>query len=311
VSGFSNPIAGASGSLTIPQLQSPDYVAGVSGWRISKNGDAEFNNVETRGSFYGFEFIINDSGAFFYSGTPAAGNLAFNLASASGSDQFGNSYLKGFNLYAANNAVASLVNNTNALALEFTPPGLVHLSDPAQVFGLPVGPGAANERLQLTVTSGKENSLADAAIQLLNESADGTIVPEIIFEFGGTPLLVVTQQGLFRDSFHQATLAGSWAGSGSGANGLYYSLTAEQECEIIADIQHPTATGNSICFTLPAGYIPANATNHPAGWNDPAASNSATPPWVYVDQSGNVQVTGIEVANKPIFFHIFVPLRSL
>lgn len=34
-------------------IQSPDYVAGVSGWRINRSGDAEFNDVTMRGTLLG------------------------------------------------------------------------------------------------------------------------------------------------------------------------------------------------------------------------------------------------------------------
>jgi hypothetical protein len=113
------------------------------------------------------------------------------------------------------------------------------------------------------------------------------------------------------ETWHQATLAGTWTGSGSGVNGLFYRVIPDGSggtTEIIADIVNTTATGNSTCFTLPAGYRPNAIQNHPAGWNNPALSNSATVPWVNVNTSGVVQVTGIQVANKEIFFHVFVPL---
>ena len=45
-----NPIVGGI-TLRIPAIQSPDYVAGVSGWSIFIDGTAEFNNVTIRGTF--------------------------------------------------------------------------------------------------------------------------------------------------------------------------------------------------------------------------------------------------------------------
>lgn len=46
--GFSDPVA--AGEVLVRQsLQSENYVAGVSGWRVGRNGDAEFNNVVARG----------------------------------------------------------------------------------------------------------------------------------------------------------------------------------------------------------------------------------------------------------------------
>jgi len=45
-----NPIVGGT-ILRIPAIQSPNYVAGTSGWAIFQDGTAEFNNVTVRGTF--------------------------------------------------------------------------------------------------------------------------------------------------------------------------------------------------------------------------------------------------------------------
>lgn len=97
--GFSNPVFGG-GTLIRPALQSPNYVAGVSGWTVKRNGDAEFNNLTIRGQFLGADFIINSSGIFLYSGTPALGNMTGSWASVAGLDAFGNAYPAGFKIYS-------------------------------------------------------------------------------------------------------------------------------------------------------------------------------------------------------------------
>ena len=58
--------------------------------------------VITGSTFEGTDFIINSSGEFFYSGTPAAGNLVESTASAAGVDGKGNNYVAGHATYAAN-----------------------------------------------------------------------------------------------------------------------------------------------------------------------------------------------------------------
>jgi hypothetical protein len=46
---FSNPVVGGEdGELIRPAIQSPNYVPGVSGWTINRDGSAEFNNVTIR-----------------------------------------------------------------------------------------------------------------------------------------------------------------------------------------------------------------------------------------------------------------------
>lgn len=47
---FSNPITGGQGALLRPAIKSPDYVAGVSGWTINRDGSAEFADLTIRSS---------------------------------------------------------------------------------------------------------------------------------------------------------------------------------------------------------------------------------------------------------------------
>lgn len=46
---FSSPIAGGGGNLIRPVFKSPDFLTGVRGWAIFRDGSAEFNNVAVRG----------------------------------------------------------------------------------------------------------------------------------------------------------------------------------------------------------------------------------------------------------------------
>lgn len=52
---FSNPLTGAEGALIYPRIKSPDYVPGVSGWSIERDGSSEFNDVVMRG-----ELLVRD-----------------------------------------------------------------------------------------------------------------------------------------------------------------------------------------------------------------------------------------------------------
>jgi len=66
MSGFAHDIAGGQGNLIATSLQSPNFVSGVSGWQVTKTGDAQFNSVTVRGEFQGTDFIIDSAGIFFY-----------------------------------------------------------------------------------------------------------------------------------------------------------------------------------------------------------------------------------------------------
>jgi hypothetical protein len=48
--GFSNTITGGGGSLVRPSIHSPNYVPGVSGWSINRDGTAEFAGGQFRGA---------------------------------------------------------------------------------------------------------------------------------------------------------------------------------------------------------------------------------------------------------------------
>lgn len=48
--GFNNPVINAAGDLIKQQIQSPNFVPGASGWRIAKDGTAQFSNVEALGT---------------------------------------------------------------------------------------------------------------------------------------------------------------------------------------------------------------------------------------------------------------------
>jgi hypothetical protein len=93
VSGFSNPLVGGGGGLVYPSIHSPNFVTGVSGWTINKDGSAEFDNLTFRGTFFGGnDFVISSSGVFFYNGAGSLGNAPIFSVVAPGVtlDPFGN-----------------------------------------------------------------------------------------------------------------------------------------------------------------------------------------------------------------------------
>lgn len=97
---FSNPITGGQGTLVRPAIKSPDYVPGVSGWSINRDGSAEFNDLDIRGVFTGDSFVMNADGLFFYSPTPGAGNLVGSWTPTVGTDPYGNDYEEGVTVYS-------------------------------------------------------------------------------------------------------------------------------------------------------------------------------------------------------------------
>jgi hypothetical protein len=76
--------------------------------------------------------IINSSGTFVYSATPAAGNLASSVAPATGVDSFGNNYLDGVTSYGASIATqlvdGTITLYTGSLAAGWTQQAQIFLS---------------------------------------------------------------------------------------------------------------------------------------------------------------------------------------
>jgi hypothetical protein len=115
MSGFSNAVVGGAQKLIRAAIQSPNFLTGISGWIIRKNGTAEFSSGIFRGtitasSFAGTDFILNQNGLFIYTGTPAAGNLFVSIAPLAGAnDGFTNAYKAGIQIQGVGDAGQSIL----------------------------------------------------------------------------------------------------------------------------------------------------------------------------------------------------------
>lgn len=103
---FRNSVVGGT-TLVRPAIRSPNFITGVSGWSIDRNGSAEFNNIVIRGGS-----VIGGT-ALYYNGTPAAGTLVAAIAGAASTDTFGNQYGKGLTL--ADSGFLSIYNSSDVL----------------------------------------------------------------------------------------------------------------------------------------------------------------------------------------------------
>lgn len=95
IGSFDNPITGVDGALTVNQIKSPNFdIVAQTGWCIMKNGDAFFYNITAAGSVTANTVIIKGSGdgVFIYDGLPGPGTLVLAMASAPGTDHWGNDY---------------------------------------------------------------------------------------------------------------------------------------------------------------------------------------------------------------------------
>lgn len=86
---FGNPVVGGT-TLVRAAINSPDYVAGQTGWSVKADGSAEFNDVTLRGGQ-----TINGTSLFYQGANPAANELMASISDAVGQDPEGNWYLDG------------------------------------------------------------------------------------------------------------------------------------------------------------------------------------------------------------------------
>lgn len=275
-------------------------------------------------------------GLFIYHGSPGPGNPPIFSISNATEDPYGNAIAAGIWAGQFGGTQAGLEFNGTEGQLLF-PVGGTAPANVGGIAGIAAGPGGAEVQVFSPQDASPDNDrvfmvLADhqsvgpsAAYFLVYQDANGTGWIQV--EGGNAGLALSAVAGITAvlpgtgtsvtnaaqpETWHTATpLLNSWAGSGSGVNGLFYRLTPDNEVELIADILNATATGNSVVYTLPAGYRPATAVNLQIGWNNPQASNAASAPWLNVSTGGAVQVTGIESANHETFFRVKFPLGSL
>lgn len=296
MSGFQHDIAGGNGNLVVTSLQSPNFEHDVMGWQVAKDGSAEFNDLSIRGTFNGTDYVINSAGAFFYSGTPAAGNLTFSIAQANGTDSFGNTYYgPGAFTYDSTGLVAGMQDGqllatwqggsipaTNASGLRVDFPSTASTSP----FTIIQGASAASTAFPTILIAGYSQDGTSAPAVYI-ERSDGVAMPlylsgNIFYAPGGTP-----------ETWHSIGLASGLTGT------LRCKRIAEGNFMVIDGELGFTMTGSPQVFTcgsLPSAAYYPNATTFPGGRQYPIVVTgtpsgiTTTDPRLFVGTSGGIQI---------------------
>lgn len=317
-------------NLVLPAFQSPDYVPGVSGWSVFIDGSCEFNNGTFRGTvtastFQGSNFTINSAGAFFYSATPALGNLIGSIAPAAGTDIYGNKYVAGVGVYDNPNSlfaelfagqlrvgqiVAGVPDTGNAGTMVATFSGLpgaqtiitspqtATLTGPARmaldagVFGATIGAANAPHFDIYSDSSGTACNLHVAGATVAIDRTSGALLSPVTWQ---TPVLGT-----------------GWAtGPTTGALKLIqYRIDAEDNLVVLGTVHATSATPAATLFTLPAGYLPAKNHRIVCVSN---AGGTASVRWVEIDATGVVGIAGpaITAASTDVYIYATVPLGNI
>lgn len=322
--GFRQPIV-AGDTLVRDAIQSNPFTAGVTGWRISRNGDAEFHN----GMFYGNILIQNNEGIFEYSGTPAAGNLIASFAPVGGVDSFGNSYSAGLSVGLHGNPGVRVAFD-GSTGLIYLPSIVANISLDAKVQANHQGSGGSAVAF-LTMGSAIDATQNDGAyVNLFASSADGTQNAHATLSYqdptsavhsyvqvsalgalftglatglhpaGGTPysrsnpaVAETWQNPVFGAGWTTGTHAG-------GVRSLHYRLDADGYGLIIGTFHSNNTTPAATIFQLPSGYFdPTDTQPIPVMTNN---AGTLALNGLQIDSAGNVSLlTNLTVANVDVW----------
>lgn len=333
MSGFRNYLTTKLGKLTVPQIQSPNFLAGISGWIIRKNGSAEFNNVVIRGG------QIESGTALYYSGAPAAGNLVASIAAAAGTDSKGNAYLAGEAVYGLHLGTWHAISLSGGLmtfwsaaseAGPWTSQGTIAVQTGGMVLtGLLTAQStliedanAAGNVLQVIndVAAPSASAVrliaAAAADKLLGIKVTGDTVDRLVIDSGGQLAWGPGGAGardtvLYRAGATQlaasllvADISGmpeTWHDTAALANGwsktgyFKYRLNALGNVEVAANLIVGTTTDFTVILStaLPAAYRPVTDQYVPVNTDQARTDTNTRPAALLFKADGTVQCFGI------------------
>jgi hypothetical protein len=115
-----------------------------------------------------------------------------------------------------------------------------------------------------------------------NQYAAGYTGTVTAFQPGGTPGAFVPE------TWHKATLASPWTGTGNGYNGFWYRMNPDGFCEAVFDVG-PSSSVNSPSTIVSAGTIPSSYY--------PSASTNAGPCCVYGALGSGSVIPYLEISN--------------
>jgi hypothetical protein len=248
--GFNNPIVGGDGGLVYPSIHSPNFSAGppITGWSIDKNGNAYFS-----GTVGGLSYEITSAGAFFYTGTPANGNLFLSIAATAGIDQYSNPYGSGLNV--GNQGGAHLAISTAGdllIASSANAPVLFgYHGDGSIRFYNPAGITAGQLAAAVSPLTGSDSAA--------NAYAAGFTGPVAAFQPASSPQAVEAWHYVGAATGLSTTFGSGWSNVGSSNVQVAFKRIAEKNAVWIKGYAaNVTAANTAGIFTLPANYIPAS-----------------------------------------------------
>ncbi len=318
---FTNEVT--AGDILVRQsIQSPDYVPGASGWMVGKDGTAEFNSLNIRGTFNGNDYVLNADGLFMYQGAAGVGNLTVSISPTSGTDTYGNQFLQGLVSYDCEGTplapVSYIQNIQGEVIIGSVTNGVFQIGDEtAQLVAL-----NNITVLNSPVDPGNPTTTADNAYLVLMsgegaQASGGTNTPRaVLADFAGTsPADLLVSGTLIQTDVSGTPLKWQTPSLGSGwstsairsANPLKYRI--ENGNLVLQGSVNCTSTAPAATiFTVVAPYIPAAAWNlqQAAAIQQSSAGSYKAMGHMFIS-GGNIEVNGFTFASGDIlsFNHSF------
>lgn len=187
MAGFSHDIAGGNGNLVVTSVQSPNFVHGVSGWRIARDGSAEFHSISLPSGSGGATIYFASSAP----ASPNAGDLWYDTANGLQVSQWNGTawtaYQLGTNAIANGAITAALIQAGTIVA------GIV---DGTTIMGAQViADGTSGDFLAFTGTPASNNLLASIS-PASGSYAGAAYVPGIgVYSGPGQPYIQIYVEG--------------------------------------------------------------------------------------------------------------------
>lgn len=344
MSGFSNPIVGGVGTLVRTFIKSFNYVAGVAGWIIQKNGHAEFNDITVRGTVDvigadGSEIAIQAlSGFAAITLYPSPGQPVFQpgvidalVGSAFNAGELllqspAQTGVGGFLSTLTLRSDDSVGGGPNSAQIELGAPGagaVINLNvglGQVNIDGIVAGNGplfiirgaGANTCFNANITGDSAGRwIARADGHLLwgpgNAATDATLYRHA----AGSALVaddIRWNNGGAGETFHTLTYQNGWTDFGGAfQTGKYKRVAAPNNSILLVGVIAPgTKVDGTIVANLPVGYRPAtNTVRFPVAQDGTVATNQR----MDLDTAGNLKIQGVNLAGlAAVSFSVVIPL---
>lgn len=293
---FAHDIAGGQGNLIVVSFQSPDFEAGVSGWQVTKAGDAEFNSGTFRGEVVASEFAATVT----VEAGPYAG--VYTIETGTLTDPSDNEI-----------AVIQWLNNTNPAT---EAPYIAGVSGPGAGNIASVHSGtqdAGDEDAAIWMESANANNGSNSLFLIDADwvqffSGDGPLMSSD----GGSgiilsgPLSTIDPATFAAETWHPMSLVNGWAAGSSPNVAPQYRMVASppNTVEVIGTLAGASSSSAQFA-TLSADYIPASQQMVPAQTTSATAENC----FIQVGTSGSMSVQGASHTGTYVF-HGFVSLDA-